>query len=127
MESQSDIRMYDWGEHTEEELQRVYEACLAYAKAHPVYAPYHPGEPATVTFDSAQMIKCGAGLASYLGLPALVTWMISYMISAERMRSSAYRQEHMLCVHCAYEIEGLTSPICPECGKEHGSKIGEHA
>lgn len=121
MASQSDVHIYDLGNHSNEDQQRAYQAALLYAKSHPLYAPYNPGEPGKIRYDPSQMFICGFGFASYLGLPPFITWLITWCVLSEQKNSKAYRREHLMCVHCAYSIRGLDSHICPECGQLHGS------
>lgn len=123
MSSISEVSIYDLGKHSQEEKQQAFEAAVEYAKSNPLYASYRPGEPASITFDKEDMFKCCIGVLTYLGLPLLITWILSQLIKSEQQKSWAYRRKHMQCVHCTYSIEGLGSHICPECGQLHGSSI----
>lgn len=80
MTSLSEVNVYDWGKHSQEEKQQAFDAAVEYAKSNPLYASYRPGEPASITFDKGDMVKCGIGVLTYLGLPLLITWILSQLI-----------------------------------------------
>ena len=53
----------------------------------------------------------------FLVLSVALTGLIDWLWRGIRKRS--WRQTHGLCDHCGYDCEGLTTPICPECGHNH--------
>jgi len=123
MTDHNSVWINDWGEHSEQQRQQAFDAAVVYAKGHAYYAEYRPGEPPKTVFYPAEAAKAGAGLVGAVGLPALVSWTLCFFARARKESSSAYRRENSMCIHCAYSVKGLTTPICPECGQHHNTEI----
>ncbi len=112
---------------TADQSERIYQALVDYAVADPSMAQFRPGEPPQTSFSWSLLGRSIVRLVLVTAVSLMFALFIRFVINMEIAIRKARKQHFGKCVHCAYEIEGLTSPICPECGKEHGSKIGEPA
>lgn len=112
---------------TQEETRQAHQALIQYANADPNMVQFRPGQPAQTRF-SWNLLGRSLIRLSVIALIALaITLFIRFVVNMEKSIRQARKQHGKMCVHCSYQIVGLTSAICPECGKEHGSNIEEPA
>jgi len=125
MSDPSSVRITDWGEHSEQQKQQAFDSAVEYAMVHPDFSWCRPSRLPKTVFYPFDAAKAGAGLLGALGLPALASWTLCFFAGARKESSIEYRREHSMCVHCAYSVKGLTTPICPECGQHHDTEISD--
>jgi hypothetical protein len=60
------------------------------------------------------------GLIADLGLHSIAWWLLIFIVGLGR---DLLRTRRGLCVHCGYDLDGLLTPVCPECGREHSRVV----
>ncbi len=70
-----------------------------------------------------QGIISGALLLALVLSPVFLIIIITY-VRWRRNRSSFRKEEDLpICLHCGYDLRGLSIPRCPECGTLKGFKV----
>ena len=106
-------------ELSDAEVQEVASQIVEIAKLDPWLAQYNPGGPPVTTINMEAVVEYAALGVLFTGLPIYLFICIYFAVEKQQEELRAAGK----CVHCHYDCNGLYSPICPECGREHGSGI----
>jgi len=107
------------GDLSESELQETRTQIIALAQQDPLLRGYNPGGPPITQLNPTMVYNFCANAGLVLGIPAYL-YMCAFF-AFEQMRNE--RRDAGVCIHCQYDCKGLHTPICPECGREHGSEV----
>jgi len=102
---------------TQTELYFVHQELIHFAKNNRQLSQFQPGAPARIEFLPGATLFSLTMVGTYLGLPALITWLIGYFKAHTHQAIASRRRDAGLCIHCAYDCTNLPSPTCPECGQ----------
>lgn len=104
---------------------QIQQAIYEFSKNDPILSQYNPGGPPVTKFSGKRTIYTILKITVFLLIPLALTALVEMAYRKQRKSLQDQRIRSGKCAHCEYEIVGLMSPTCPECGKEHGSKIEE--
>jgi hypothetical protein len=69
-------------------------------------------------FDSVLIGAFAVGIWGLLLLGVAIAWAL---VAQTRLRTLLQAAQGMLCPRCGYDLHGVTSGLCPECGREYDS------
>jgi len=119
LESPNSIHISDIHYDTPQNRKSLFDDMVQVALQDEYLSRFNPGQPRVTSFDIDATIATLIRFIIFFGVPTLITSIV-HKIKRRAMRLSAdWRIAQGLCVSCAYDCNGLTTPICPECGHNH--------
>ena len=94
----------------------IFDAVIAYAVRVPELAAYSPGRPPVRDYVNGYILGTAMKFFFSVFVSILAAGLFTGGLSLITTSTATRRHRNGLCVNCAYDCEGLTTPICPECG-----------